>query len=220
MGVRLGYLLPTREQVMAGHFEARSLLDLASRAAVLGFHAIWVGDSLLARPRHDPLTLLAAVAARLPTVQLGTAVLLPALRNPVLLAQQVATIDQIAEGRLILGVSGPNLPPPACPSKSGLGACWKASASVGRCGPAGGSIGTAVGRWRGVSSDRCRIGPVGHPSGWQAHSPRALSASAGFSTAGYRTRPRPRAGLSSGRGSRPAPVPPVATQTRWSGRCI
>ena len=39
MGVRLGYLLPTREQVMAGQFEARSLLDLASRAAVLGFHA-------------------------------------------------------------------------------------------------------------------------------------------------------------------------------------
>jgi alkanesulfonate monooxygenase SsuD/methylene tetrahydromethanopterin reductase-like flavin-dependent oxidoreductase (luciferase family) len=104
MGVRLGYLLPTREQVMAGQFEARSLLSLASRAAALGFDAIWVGDSLLARPRHDPLTLLAAVAARLPAVELGTAVLLPALRNPVLLAQQVATIDQIAEGRLILGV--------------------------------------------------------------------------------------------------------------------
>jgi len=104
MGVRLGYLLPTREQVMAGQSEARSLLGLAGRAAALGFHAIWVGDSLLARPRHDPLTLLAAVAARLPTVELGTAVLLPALRNPVLLAQQVATIDQISEGRLTLGV--------------------------------------------------------------------------------------------------------------------
>jgi alkanesulfonate monooxygenase SsuD/methylene tetrahydromethanopterin reductase-like flavin-dependent oxidoreductase (luciferase family) len=104
MGVHLGYLLPTREQVMAGHSEARSLLDLASRAAGLGYDSIWVGDSLLARPRHDPLTLLAAVAARLPKVELGTAVLLPALRNPVLLAQQVATVDQIAEGRLILGV--------------------------------------------------------------------------------------------------------------------
>ena len=34
---------------------------------------------------------------------MGTAVLLPMLRNPVLLAHQVATIDQIAEGRLILG---------------------------------------------------------------------------------------------------------------------
>jgi alkanesulfonate monooxygenase SsuD/methylene tetrahydromethanopterin reductase-like flavin-dependent oxidoreductase (luciferase family) len=104
MGVHLGYLLPTRERVMAGQYEVRSLLDLASRAAALGFDAIWVGDSLLARPRHDPLTLLAALAARLTAVALGTAVLLPALRNPVLLAQQVATIDQIAEGRLILGV--------------------------------------------------------------------------------------------------------------------
>jgi len=37
-------------------------------------------------------------------VDLGTAVLLPALRNPVVLAQQVATLDQISEGRVILGV--------------------------------------------------------------------------------------------------------------------
>ena len=35
---------------------------------------------------------------------LGTAVLLPALRNPVVLAHQVATLDQISEGRVILGV--------------------------------------------------------------------------------------------------------------------
>jgi alkanesulfonate monooxygenase SsuD/methylene tetrahydromethanopterin reductase-like flavin-dependent oxidoreductase (luciferase family) len=35
---------------------------------------------------------------------LGPAVLLPALRNPVVLAQQVATLDRIAEGRLVLGV--------------------------------------------------------------------------------------------------------------------
>jgi alkanesulfonate monooxygenase SsuD/methylene tetrahydromethanopterin reductase-like flavin-dependent oxidoreductase (luciferase family) len=104
MGLRLGYLLPTREQVMAGRSEAGSLLRLASRAAGLGFDSIWVGDSVLARPRHDPLTFLAALAARLPKLELGTAVLLPALRNPVLLAHQLATIDQLAEGRLILGV--------------------------------------------------------------------------------------------------------------------
>jgi len=104
MSVRLGYLLPTREQVMAGRSEVGSLLRLATRAASLGFDSIWVGDSVLARPRHDPLTLLAALAARLPKLELGTAVLLPALRNPVLLAHQLATIDQIAEGRLILGV--------------------------------------------------------------------------------------------------------------------
>jgi alkanesulfonate monooxygenase SsuD/methylene tetrahydromethanopterin reductase-like flavin-dependent oxidoreductase (luciferase family) len=57
----------------------------------------------LARPRHDPLTLLAAVASRTRRVALGTAVFLPALRNPVVLAHQLATLDQIGEGRLVLG---------------------------------------------------------------------------------------------------------------------
>ncbi len=104
MAPRLGYLLPTREQIMAGQPQATTLLALAERAESLGFDSIWVGDSLLARPRHEPLTLLAAVAARVRRAELGTAVLLPALRNPVLLAHQVATLDQIAEGRLILGV--------------------------------------------------------------------------------------------------------------------
>ena len=44
------------------------------------------------------------MAGRVPRVEIGTAVLLPALRNPVLLAHQVATLDQVSEGRLILGV--------------------------------------------------------------------------------------------------------------------
>src|SRR5882762_8293914 len=104
MPVRIGYLLPTREQVMEGRPEAAPLLALAERAEELGFDSIWVGDSILARPRHEPLTLLAAVAARTRRAELGTAVLLPALRNPVVLAQQVATLDRIAEGRVILGV--------------------------------------------------------------------------------------------------------------------
>ncbi len=82
----------------------RPLLDLAARAEALGYDSVWVGDSVLARPRHDPLTLLAGVAGRVPRVALGTAVLLPALRNPVLLAHQVATLDQVSEGRFILGV--------------------------------------------------------------------------------------------------------------------
>lgn len=101
---RIGYLLPTRERIMAGRNETASLLALAERAEGLGFDSIWIGDSLTARPRHEPMALLAAVAARTTRVQMGTAVMLPALRNPVLLAHQVATIDQISEGRLILGV--------------------------------------------------------------------------------------------------------------------
>ena len=101
---RIGYLLPTRERVMAGSPDTAALLELAEKAETLGYDSVWVGDSLLARPRHEPLTLLAGVAARTRRVALGTAVLLPALRNPVLLAHQVATLDRIAEGRLILGV--------------------------------------------------------------------------------------------------------------------
>ncbi|HXH81836.1 MAG TPA: LLM class flavin-dependent oxidoreductase [Candidatus Tectomicrobia bacterium] len=102
--VRVGVLLPTRDAVMSGRFEAAPLLAMAERAEAAGYDSVWVGDSILARPRHEPLTLLAAVAARTRRVQLGTAVLLPALRHPLVLAHLVATVDRIAEGRLLLGV--------------------------------------------------------------------------------------------------------------------
>ncbi len=104
MALSIGYLLPTREQIMEGRPEAAPLLTLAEKAEGLGYDSLWVGDSLLAKPRHEPLTLLAGVAGRVGRVQLGTAVLLPAFRNPVVLAHQVATLDQISEGRFILGV--------------------------------------------------------------------------------------------------------------------
>lgn len=103
-GPRIGYLLPTRERVMTGQHATGPLLALAERAERMGFDSIWIGDSVTARPRHDPMTLMAAVAARTTRVEIGTAVLLPALRNPVLLAHQWATLDRISEGRVILGV--------------------------------------------------------------------------------------------------------------------
>lgn len=103
MTVKLGYLIPTRENVMRGDHAASTLINRAKLAADLGFDSLWIGDSLTARPRHDPLTLLAGIATAVPGPQLGTAVLLPALRNPVVLAQQLATIDQLSEGRLIVG---------------------------------------------------------------------------------------------------------------------
>src|SRR5881296_4680679 len=102
--VELGVLLPTREAVMSGRPETGSMLAMAERAEATGFDSVWIGDSITARPRHEPLTLLAAVAARTRRVRLGTAVLLPALRNPVVLAHVVGTLDRVAEGRVILGV--------------------------------------------------------------------------------------------------------------------
>ena len=100
-----GLLLPTREIVMNQEVpNFGQILDLAEQAEALGFDSVWVGDSVLARPRFEPLTTLAAVAARTRRVKLGTAVLLPVLRQPVVLANQVANLDLIANGRLILGV--------------------------------------------------------------------------------------------------------------------
>ena len=61
MTLRIGYLLPTREAVMEGRPEAEPLLSLAERAEKLGYDSVWIGDSLLARPRHEPITLLAGV---------------------------------------------------------------------------------------------------------------------------------------------------------------
>jgi len=104
MAPKIGYLLPTRERIMEGKPETAPLMALAERAEGLGYDSIWIGDSLLARPRHEPLTLLAGVAGRTKKVSLGTAVLLPTLRNPVVLAHQVATLDQVSEGRVILGI--------------------------------------------------------------------------------------------------------------------
>ncbi len=104
MAVEFGVLLPTREAVMSGRPETVPMLAMAERAEAAGFDSVWIGDSLTARPRHEPLTLLAAVAARTRRVRLGTGVLLPALRNPVVLAHVVGTLDRIAEGRVILGV--------------------------------------------------------------------------------------------------------------------
>ena len=102
--IEVGILLPTRESVMNGRPAVGPMLALAEQAEALGFSSVWVGDSLTARPRHEPLTLLAAVAARTRRVTLGTAVLLPALRHPLILAHAVATVDRVAEGRLVLGV--------------------------------------------------------------------------------------------------------------------
>ena len=104
MATEFGVLLPTREAVMSGRMETGPLLAIAEHAEAAGFDSVWIGDSLTARPRHEPLTLLAAVAGRTRRVRLGTAVLLPALRPPVVLAHIVGTLDRVAEGRLSLGV--------------------------------------------------------------------------------------------------------------------
>ena len=107
---KLGFLLPTRGLLLAEERprSADRIIDLACRAEEAGLDSVWVGDSLTAKPRLEPLSVLAAVAARTDRVRLGTSVLLMALRHPVLLAQTLGTVDLISRGRLMIaaGVGG------------------------------------------------------------------------------------------------------------------
>jgi alkanesulfonate monooxygenase SsuD/methylene tetrahydromethanopterin reductase-like flavin-dependent oxidoreductase (luciferase family) len=89
---------------MAHRTDPEGLFQLAHAAEALGFHSVWVGDSLTARPRIDALTTLAAVGALCQRIRLGTAIFLAALRNPILLAYQLASLDWITTGRIDLGV--------------------------------------------------------------------------------------------------------------------
>jgi alkanesulfonate monooxygenase SsuD/methylene tetrahydromethanopterin reductase-like flavin-dependent oxidoreductase (luciferase family) len=106
-----GLLLPSREALLWADSDLAFVVDAAREAERSGFDSVWAGDSLLARPRGEPLTILAAVAGATTRITLGTAVLLPLLRHPLSLAHVVATLDRVAEGRVILGIGpGAELP--------------------------------------------------------------------------------------------------------------
>jgi alkanesulfonate monooxygenase SsuD/methylene tetrahydromethanopterin reductase-like flavin-dependent oxidoreductase (luciferase family) len=105
----IGLLLHTR-QIVRQEDAAKSFEQLwthAAQAEALGFDHIWLGDSVtvLEKARGDCLTTMAALAARTTKIRIGAVPMLPALRNPVLLAHALATLDVISKGRIILGVS-------------------------------------------------------------------------------------------------------------------
>ncbi|HEY7624821.1 MAG TPA: TIGR03619 family F420-dependent LLM class oxidoreductase [Candidatus Limnocylindria bacterium] len=90
--------------------DARALLRYAERAEALGFESVWVWDHILlgvdpAFPILESLSLLAALAVRTERVLLGTSVLVLPLREPVVTAKVLATIDRLSNGRLVVGVA-------------------------------------------------------------------------------------------------------------------
>ncbi|MGB7220181.1 MAG: LLM class flavin-dependent oxidoreductase [Vicinamibacterales bacterium] len=107
-GVGVGVLIGTRGFVMQALREDRAadpseMLAMAERADLAGLDSVWVGDSLVSKPRFEPVAALAAIAARTSRVRIGTAVMLPVIRPVVPLAHSLATLDVISRGRLVVG---------------------------------------------------------------------------------------------------------------------
>ena len=104
--MKFGILLPTRWLVLTEHKPDNidTIIRMSLSAERVGLHSVWVGDSLTAKPRLEPLTVLSAVATVTENIELGTSVLIAPLRHPVLLSQSASSVDVISGGRLILGL--------------------------------------------------------------------------------------------------------------------
>lgn len=104
---RMGVLLPTRGVLVyakGGRPRVELNWQMAETAERIGYDSVWVGDSITSKPRLEPLAVMAALGARTHRVKIGTAVMLNALRHPVHLAHSIATIDNISNGRIVLGL--------------------------------------------------------------------------------------------------------------------
>ena len=107
--VRFGVYLPAYHLPGERPPSARSLTAYAQRAEGLGFDSIWVIDHLFVSPPSyrvtflEPLSVLALAAAATERVRIGCGVLVLPLRDPVLTAKTLATLDVVSEGRLVFG---------------------------------------------------------------------------------------------------------------------
>tara|TARA_A100001037_G_scaffold305562_1_gene346217 strand:+ start:3202 stop:4122 length:921 start_codon:yes stop_codon:yes gene_type:complete len=94
--------------VTAWDFEdlsAQSLTRQAKFAEGLGFSSFWLPENHFdKRAIPDPLMMLASTASGTTTINLATTSYLLPLRHPLLAAEQVSVLDQLCQGRLILGV--------------------------------------------------------------------------------------------------------------------
>jgi alkanesulfonate monooxygenase SsuD/methylene tetrahydromethanopterin reductase-like flavin-dependent oxidoreductase (luciferase family) len=106
--LEFGVNLNNREPLIAPDYDLQMLLDLSEVVESAGFDSVWVGDSLFSKPRYEPIALLAAISQRTSRVRLGTACMVTSTRNPLYLALEWATLDQISGGRTILGAGAGN----------------------------------------------------------------------------------------------------------------
>jgi probable F420-dependent oxidoreductase len=114
--MRFGFTLPNN----MGVTDPDEVAEVAVDCERLGFDSVWVAHHVLnigyvrerlgERPYHDALTILTWAAAKTERVELGTSVLVLPYLHPATLAKQLATIDHLSRGRLLVGVGVGSLP--------------------------------------------------------------------------------------------------------------
>jgi alkanesulfonate monooxygenase SsuD/methylene tetrahydromethanopterin reductase-like flavin-dependent oxidoreductase (luciferase family) len=87
-----------------------SIYEMADKAESLGYDSVWVWDHFLLGSRKvfpvlDSLTTIASIGARTRKLKVGTSVLIMSLRNPVILAKVLSSIQFLTNGRLIVGAA-------------------------------------------------------------------------------------------------------------------
>lgn len=106
---RFGVFLPSFIWEGDGPDRARGIVDFARHVEDLGFDSIFITDHLLAARQFysvsflEPISTLSLVAGVTNRVKLGTSVMVLPIREPVLLAKQLATLQFLSSGRLVLG---------------------------------------------------------------------------------------------------------------------
>jgi probable F420-dependent oxidoreductase len=102
MKIRIGISLGNWSMVSDG---PEALLDFIDLCESLDIDSIWVSDRIVApRPTLDPIVFMAYTASRMRNMKFGTSALVLPTRNPVSLAKQLATLDFLCKGRLLLVV--------------------------------------------------------------------------------------------------------------------
>ena len=97
--------------------DANGVAEVARAAEDLGYESVWVGEHpVLIDPQAppsplpatsemlDPIPTLAYVAGRTERIRLGTGIVILPLRNPLILAKELASLDVLSRGRLLVGI--------------------------------------------------------------------------------------------------------------------
>lgn len=109
--MKIGFLAKTASDRATGKRPYQEIREVALQAEADGFDSIWICDHMLYRKDGEPTlgiwecwTILSALAEATRRVELGTLVLCNTFRNPAILAKMATALDEVSQGRLILGI--------------------------------------------------------------------------------------------------------------------